>query len=158
MLYTPNYNTGSSRFCGPCAIMAVTGEAGSDVRDAVRQARGDIRSDSGAHMPVMGMSNDDLLAAMYLLGWRVFQSYAHLDGQYMRFKDFLLEHGRRDGPFIVNVTGHYMAVSHGEVCDARATSGLPIEIDRYLNRGKRPYKHSRVQKFWSFIKREEATC
>ena len=66
-LFTPNYNTGSSRFCGPTAIMAVTGEPGSVVRDAIRQSRGDIRSRSGAHMPVMGVNNDDLLAAMRLL-------------------------------------------------------------------------------------------
>ena len=83
-LFTPNYNTGSSRFCGPTAIMAVTGEPGSVVRDAIRQSRGDIRSRSGAHMPVMGVNNDDLLAAMRLLGWTVVQALRQVLKQLLR--------------------------------------------------------------------------
>lgn len=137
-LFTPNQNSGSSRYCGPTAIMAVTGCLGSDVRDAVRQARGDIRDVNGAHMPVMGMSNKDLLATMTVLGWRVVEEWEAPDGKlelvddpkgdwfasggvrksYKRpvgfkpriFSDFLRERGN-DGPFIINVTGHYMAVS-----------------------------------------------
>jgi len=29
-----------------------------------------------------------------------------------------------DGPFIVNVTGHYYAVSHGEICDTLGLDDL----------------------------------
>lgn len=172
-LHTPNKNPGSSRYCGPTAIMAVTGLPGSDVRDAVRQVRGDIRDAGGAHMPVMGMSNTDLLATMAMLGWSVVQQWAsppgklEIDrstyddesGSYRKakrpdgfkpylFSEFLRERGS-GGPFIVNVTGHYMAVSHGEVCDAYENF-LPREIDRYLTRGKPKYRNAWVWKWWLF--------
>ena len=55
--------------------MSITGLPGSVVRDAVRQARGDIRDIRGAHMPVMGMSNADLLATMEILGWHVAEKW-----------------------------------------------------------------------------------
>lgn len=175
-LYTPNQNSGSSRYCGPTAIMAITGLPGSEVRDAVRQARGDIRDASGAHMPVMGMSNTDLLATMTVLGWNVAEEWTAPDGKlrlvdnpkgswigphgtlrsYKRpdgfkpypFSDFLRERGD-GGPYIVNVTGHYMAVSAGEVCDAYENF-LPREIDCYLTRGKPKYRNAWVWKWWRF--------
>lgn len=175
-LYTPNQNSGSSRYCGPTAIMAVTGCLGSDVRDAVRQVRGDIRDAKGAHMPVMGMSNADLIATMAILGWSIKEQWESPDGalklvddqkgdwigpngvrrSYKRpkgfkpylFSDLLRERGN-GGPFIVNVTGHYMAVSHGEVCDAYENF-LPREIDRYLTRGKPKYRNAWVWKWWLF--------
>lgn len=176
MLHTPNQNSGSSRYCGPTAIMSITGCAGSDVRDAVRQARGDIRDVNGAHMPVTGMSNSDLIATMAILGWSVSEQWKTIDGKlklvddpdgdwigpggvhrsYKRpkgfkpyvFSDFLREHGG-GGPFVVNVTGHYMAVSHGEVCDSYENF-LPREIDRYLTRGKPKYRNAWVWKWWRF--------
>lgn len=167
MLHTPHRDTGSSRYCGPTAIMAVTGLRGSEVRDAIRQFRGDIRSAAGTHMPVMGMSNTDLIGAMDLLGWHVVEQWeapsaklklvsTGVDGHYKRpdgfkplpFATFLADRGA-DGPFIVNVTGHYMAVSHGEVCDAASTV-LPTDIERYLKRGKFGYRQSWVRKWWKF--------
>lgn len=183
MLRTPNQNTGSSRYCGPTAIMAVTGLPGSDVRDAVRQARGDIRDASGAHMPVMGMTNEDLLGAMKVLGWHVVEDWKAPDGKlrlvddprgqwhagdgtrrsYKRpegfkpylFSDFLRERGA-GGPYIVNVTGHYMAVSQGEVCDAYENF-LPREIERYLTRGKPKYRNAWVWKWWRFEEANNAS-
>lgn len=181
-LFTPHRNTGSSRFCGPTAIMAITGLPGSDVRDAIRQARGNIMSAAGSHMPVAGLSNADLLATMAVLGWQVVEQWTAPDGRlrmiedakgdwhlpngkmgrYARpegfspakFSDFLRERGS-DGPFIVNVTGHYMAASGGEVCDAYDT-GLPKDIDRYLTRGKPKYRNSWVWKWWKFASAETA--
>jgi hypothetical protein len=174
-LHTPHRNAGSSRYCGPTAIMAVTGVAGSDIVDAVRQVRGDILSASGARMPVSGMSNKDLIATMALLGWGVVEAWEAQDarlrlvsdpeagcGRLARpegfkpypFSQFLSEHGN-DGPFIVNVTGHYMAVAHGEVCDAAATV-LPTDIDRYLKRAKGGYRNAWVWKWWKFSQEESA--
>lgn len=175
-LYTPHVNTGSSRFCGPTAIMAVTGLPGSDVRDAIRQARGNIMSRGGTHMPVAGLSNKDLLAAMAILGYGVVEKWESPDAELRlvddpkgdwhlanggrgrlarpegfkpyKFSTFLAERGT-DGPFIVNVTGHYMAVSGGEVCDAYDT-GLPKDIERYLTRGKPKYRNAWVWKWWKF--------
>ena len=47
MLHTPHRNSGSSRYCGPTAIMCVTGERGSDVVAAVRKARGNPLTEDG---------------------------------------------------------------------------------------------------------------
>lgn len=180
-LHTPNRNSGSSRYCGPTAIMTVTGRLGSEVRDAVRQARGDIRDAAGAHMPVMGMSNKDLLAAMEILGWAVAEQWEAPDqklklvpdpnGKWhagdgtrksfrrppgfkpLLFSDFLRSHGA-GGPYIVNVTGHYMAVSAGEVCDAYENQ-LPRDIEKYLTTGKRKYRNSWVWKWWKFERAEQ---
>lgn len=168
MLFTPIRNSGSSRFCGPTAIAAVTGISGSEVRDAIRQARGDIRNSGGSHMPVAGLSNQDLLAAMAVLGWNVAEDWHEpsrrlsivgqgIDGRVARpdgfkplaFTAFLCERGN-DGPFIVNVTGHYIAVSHGELCDAD-TCPLPTEIDRYLARKRPRYAGSWIAHWWRFV-------
>lgn len=152
-LYTPHRNAGSSRYCGPTAIMAVTGCSGSDVSAAIRQARGHILNHTpdwqGGSWRISGVSNTDLILAMSFLGWFVDDRMG--DAKSMkpyRFSTFLAEHGN-DGPFIVNVTGHYLAVSHGEVCDA-STTILPIEIDRYLKGRSYKYHQSWVQNWWKF--------
>lgn len=168
MLHTPIRNTGSSRFCGPTAIAAVTGLQGNDIRDAIRQARGDIRNAAGGHMPVAGMSRKDLLATMDVLGWDVVEEWHEpsrrqqvvgqgFDAKLVRpdgykplaFAAFLRERGD-GGPFIVNVTGHYIAVSDGELCDAD-TCPLPTEIDRYLARKRQRYAGSWVAHWWRFV-------
>lgn len=181
MLHTPHRNSGSSRYCGPTAIMAITGLRGSEVRDAIRQTRGNIMSAAGTHMPVSGLSNKDLLGAMNVLGWHTVEEWSAPDGKlsqrvkipdlkgewhdghggrfrYERkrpegfartpFSQFLAERGH-DGPFVVNVTGHYMAVSHGEVCDASSTI-LPTDIPVYLSKGKFGYRNSWVWHWWKF--------
>lgn len=176
MLYTPKRNAGSSRYCGPTAIMAVTGLPGSDVVDAIRQVRGDIRNAAGAREGIMGVSNEDLLAAMGLLGWMVVESWQapkgdaafRLDpkGQWfgsrgerksrlpnLRFSKFATEHGV-GGPFIVNVTGHYMAVSQGEVWCA-ATTSLPRDISKFLA-GRSRYRNAWVKNWWRFDRAIEA--
>lgn len=182
-LHTPHRNAGSSRYCGPTAIMAVTGAPGSAVKDAIRQARGNIQSAAGTHMPVAGVSNADLIGAMAHLGWAPVEEWKStitkgervklLDPKgdwhgpggerffYRRpfnrpdgakplpFSDFLRERGT-EGPFIVNVTGHYMAVSHGEVCDAYENS-LPRDIDAYLKiKKKMRYRNAWVWRWWRF--------
>lgn len=186
-LHTPHRDAGSSSYCGPTAIMAVTGLRGSVVRDAIRQARGAIRNASGSHKSVTGLSNADMLATMVLLGWHPVEQWDAPDGKlsqrvkipdpkgewhdgnggrfrYERkrpegfrpypFADFLAKHGA-DGPYIINVTGHYMAVSHGEVCDAASTV-LPTDIPVYLKRGKFGYRQSWVWHWWKFAQSEAA--
>lgn len=179
MLHTPHRNSGSSRYCGPTAMMCVTGLPGSVIVDAVRQVRGNILSASGARMPVSGVSNKDLLATMDLLGWAVeerydepswrrvktpdprgkwhdghggrFSYHREWDGEPPQFfADFLADRGS-GGPYIVNVTGHYMAVSQGEVCDA-ATTVLPTDIPVYLKRGKFSYRQAWIRHWWRFEK------
>jgi hypothetical protein len=117
-LVTPVYDVGQSRaFCGPTAMSAVTGKPISVVRDAVRQASGKIHKSNGSAWPVMGMHNADLVAAMRLLGWRVAEEWHEPEGGKPYTLDSFARDRSYDGPFIVGVTGHYVAISQGEFCD-----------------------------------------
>lgn len=170
-LFTPRFDEPSGRYCGPTAICAVTGLPLSQAKDAIRQASGKITDAAGRSHRVSAVSNEHLLGAMSLLGWTTCEtkefprggmvirkegvggSFKRPDGwkPYL-FCDFLREHGD-DGPFIVNVTGHYIAVGWGEIVDP--FNELGTEIDKYLTRkwkrGKRGrYQHAHVQRWWKF--------
>lgn len=177
MLFTPHKDKNSRFFCGPTALMAITGIPGTVVREAVREARGNPTKTNGAKRPVMGVSNEDLLNAIEVLGWRVVDSWEAPDHKLrpdkpdargyhkrwkrpdgfkpLKFSEFLADKGA-GGPYIVNVTGHYMAVSSGEVCDAW-DAPLCCDIDRYLKMGKRRFRHAWVQKWWKIEKVESRT-
>jgi hypothetical protein len=140
MLHTPNYDVRTRAWCGPTAMAAVTGERIPVIRDAIRHVRGRVETADGRAYPVMGVSNDALVDAMQLLGWEVVASEARRD--IFRLGDFLDEYGA-GGPFIVCVTGHYYAVSHGEICDTAIC--FPKEITRF-KRGRAQW----VQGWWKF--------
>lgn len=138
-LQTPIYDVRSS-YCGPTAIAAITGHPISVIKETIREISG--------HRMVTGVSNKDLLAAMAKLGWCPVETvetenehYSHRD--LFKLGDFLDAHGDR-GPFIVNVTGHYIAVSHGEVCDT--ATKLPIDIKKW--RKAKPGRW--VKRWWRF--------
>jgi hypothetical protein len=144
MLFTPKMDTKTRAFCGPLSMSAVTGCTISEARDAVRKATGNMFTASGALWPVSGMDNPDLLAAMAILGWKVVESGHHPSKpKPYRFGEFLDERGN-DGPFIVNVTDHYVAVGGGEFCETFRP--LPADISRCRRRGRW------VQNWWKFGK------
>lgn len=157
-LVTPVYDVGRSRvFCGPTAMSAVTGEPISVIRDAVRQASGKITKKDGSAWPVMGMHNKDLIAAMRLLGWRVAERWRERrrkgDKPYT-LDAFAKDHGH-DGPFIVNVTGHYVAISQGEFCDTATV--LPKDLfagvlDRNWFDDRKRKGSTWVRAWWRFEK------
>jgi hypothetical protein len=154
MLHTPNYDVRTRAFCGPTAISAVTGEPISVIRDVIRSVGNYAeRGTPGRRAsPIKGVSTKDLLAAMEKLGWKVVDKMPGVDYRLppaermkpYRFASFLDEHGH-DGPFIVNVTGHYYAVSHGEVCDTFTC--LPKDIAKFKRGWKRWVKH-----WWKFAR------
>lgn len=147
MLRTPNYDVRTRAFCGPTAMSAITGEPISRIRDVIRQVWGNPRTDAGRAWPVMGLDNKSMIEAMYLLGWGVVEKATSENNLFtrdiFRFGDFLDACGHV-GPFIVNVTGHYIAVSHGEACDT--ATQLPIEIARW----RRARRQRWVQHWWRF--------
>ena len=140
MLHAPNYDVWTEPFCGPTAISAVTGERISVIGDAIRHVRGRWENAFGRAYPVTGMRDEELVNAMQLLGWEVIGK-CETEGVF-RLGDFLDEYGD-DGPFIVCVTGHYYAVSHGEICDTALR--LPKEITRF-KRGRARW----VRRWWKF--------
>ncbi len=150
MLHTPNYDVRGRAFCGPTAIAAITGEPISVIREVIRSQIG-TKSD-GTAMPVMGISNTVLLGTMTVLKWRVINESGSTDNRLnrmdvFRFGDFLnhIQMHEHDGPYIVNVTGHYYAVDADEICDTHTK--IPLEIHRF-KRGRRRW----VQRWWQFEK------
>ena len=152
MLHTPNYDVRTRAFCGPTAIAAVTGEPVSVIRNIVRDIRGCTKS-NGALLPIMGLSNEELLMTMARLGWFVTDKSGDTDNRenkdIFRLDDFLddIQMGRRKGTYIINVTGHYYAVDEDEVCDTRTQ--IPIEIHRF-KRGRKRW----IQRWWRFERDE----
>ena len=146
-LHTPVYDVRTRAFCGPTAMSAVTGLPISQIRDAIRKASGKELTADGRAYPVMGIRNVDMIVAMELLGWRaiwtVFNNNAEIGTpDWYRLDDFLSDHAR-SGPFIVEVTGHYIAVSYDEVCDT--FTKLPIPVERW-KRGRKRW----VRSWWKF--------
>ena len=102
-LYTPHNDTETPVYCGPTAMAAITGESISVIEDAIHR------------VAVTGMYDVQLLAAMELLGWYVVEEWSS-NGVRYTLDAFAKDHGR-DGPFIVAVTRHFVAISEGEFCD-----------------------------------------
>lgn len=154
MLHTPRYDVRTRAFCGPTAMSAVTGHRISTIREFIRHH---VPAKSNGHArPIRGVSTDNLIITMEDLDWDVVEHMPGIDYRLpvaerikpYRFKDFLRDHGH-DGPYIVCVTNHYLAVSHGEVCDTATC--LPSPIERYLKRRHGPKRI--VENWWKFEKR-----
>jgi hypothetical protein len=156
MLFTPVYDVRNRAFCGPTAISAVTGQPISEIRETIRETCRTLDA-AGRKAKIMGVANSELLIAMGTFGWKVVEE---MENQWFprpldrsrapryRFQQFLEEHGH-DGPYVVNVTGHYIAVGWGEACDTYTK--LPIEITRWNKaRGRRW-----VQNWWKFAQVEK---
>jgi hypothetical protein len=111
-LYTPHNDTGTTAYCGPTAMAAVTGEPISVIENTIHR------------VAVTGMYDVELLAAMELLGFYVVEQW-NSNGVRYTLDRFAKEHGR-DGPFIVAVTGHLVAISQGEFCDT--STMLPCDL------------------------------
>jgi hypothetical protein len=104
-LHMPLYDTGAPPSCGSTAMAAVTGMPISVINEAIRRA-----------YPVFGKTDGTLLLAMELLGFYVVEEWSRGGVRY-KLDRFAKEHGR-DGPFIVAVTEHYLAISNGDFCDS----------------------------------------
>jgi hypothetical protein len=64
---------------------------------------------------------------------------------------FAKEHGD-DGPFIVNVTGHYVAISNGEFCDpyVKRPKAFAEAFEGKWYGGRKRKGSVGVQKWWRF--------
>lgn len=148
MLHTPVYDVRSRAFCGPTAMSAVTGQPISIIRGVLQSFRGP--KSNGHNRAIMGVGNDEMLAAMAVLGWRVVDQMRHPKASEFRgwynppkLRDFLDYVQMNEGAFIVNVTGHYIAASETEVCDTY--TALPIPIAKWKRSLGR-----HVKNWWKF--------
>jgi hypothetical protein len=156
MLHTPHYDVSTAAYCGPTAMSAITGRPISEIRYEIRRWWKDsgVPNKSNGHaLPIMGIANTDLTTTMWRMGWQIIDQMKQFQASDFKgwakpytLDQFFKEHGS-DGPYIVEVTGHYLAVSHGEVCDTYTK--LPIPIERW-KRGRKRW----VKNWWQFSLRD----
>lgn len=141
MLHTPVYDVPTRAYCGPTAISAVANEPISKIRKMIRRVRKEngrrTKDRNGRRIPVRGVGDMELLAVMKRLG---FASKAHTESG-MTLRAFCEDRGHM-GPFIVTVSGHYVAISHGMICDTYTKAPVPCE--------QYPKLGCRVKRFWKF--------
>lgn len=134
MLHEPIKDVKGKGWCGPTAISAITQTPISKIQKMVRRVRadrerkhhgrvlngGNAKNVNGGKMPVRGMYNFEVIEVMRRLKFNT-------DGEKSfkgTFRDFCDDCGHM-GPFIVQVTRHYIAVSKGMACDTYTNKPVP---------------------------------
>jgi hypothetical protein len=95
-------------YCGPTAISAVTGCSIQEVETAIQSFRGD-------RLSVKGITDHELVSTLDQLNCAVVET----GDKNLTLAKFMQERGYSDGPFIVGVDDHYVAISCGEICDTQ---------------------------------------
>lgn len=111
-------------YCGPSVLMALTGLPLAEVRTAINKAKG-RRHNAG----IIGTSNAELVDALDTLGYASewLHPVKHSVGNSNMTLRYFVENKCQKGCFyIVNVTGHYVAVLDGNVADNFIRFGCPV--------------------------------
>jgi hypothetical protein len=140
MLHPVTIDVPSTLYCGPTAISSITGFPPSKVIKMIRRVRADherkyygrvlhggrVKRIDGRRMPVKGTSNGEVLEVLRRAGFKPTKKGSPDKTSLRQFCD---DYGHT-GPFLVEVTGHYVTVSHGMICDTR-TGYTPIPFAEY---------------------------
>jgi hypothetical protein len=132
-----------AQWCGPTAIAAITGIAPEEVERAILSYR-------ATHKPPKASRNmrgqlvrtlwwHEVEPVLRLLGWRAVETEPHY--RLRTFASWLRGRTGDQKPYLVLVTGHFVAVQAGWFVDTRFRQ--PIELKRLL---KKPYARSRVRR------------
>lgn len=102
-------------YCGPSALMALTGEPYEKVRTAINQAMG-RRENAG----IIRVKTEALAEAARFLGYEIKDTIRPL-------KSCPLSHLESvEGAWIIRTSGHFLAVFDGQVCENTHAWWLPI--------------------------------
>lgn len=105
-------------YCGPSAIAAVTGKTCVEARIAINLARG-ARPNRG----IIGLSSTDMMLALRSMG--VLLGNHVISSRVVTLQE-LAESLEGSANYVVNVTGHYVALCRGVVADNRIRFGCPV--------------------------------
>ena len=111
-------------YCGPAALMAVTGERLPVVRASINKAKG-RKENAGVCITAL----HEMLEAIETLGYKhycqnsEFPAHVKTLGKIAKDEHWCLP----DRTYIVYVTGHYVAVENGLVFDNFTRFGSPVE-------------------------------
>lgn len=138
-------------YCGPTAIASITNAPIPLVYKKIRRVRGDnerrwrgkilkggaVLDSRGRKIPIKSLGSSILLLTMKRFGFK----FKEIPGG-GTLREFCEDRGHL-GPFIVMVSGHYVAVSRGYICDTY-TSGKPVPWTEYSGLGRH------VRQAWLF--------
>lgn len=110
-------------YCGPAALIAVSGKRLPEVREAINNVRG-----RALNAGVCGLSVKHLLEAATILGIRHYAQVCEFPEHVKTLKKMVADPswclpGRT---YIIGVTGHYVAVCDGVVIDNHTRFGSPV--------------------------------
>jgi hypothetical protein len=146
-LHTPITRGSKRDYCGPTAMAAVTGLPLKNIREAIIEQRDYRRVANGQrYLSITGLSPQDLLGAMDLLGWRLVERDDILQNRDLRprllrlpklmtLAEFCEQRGN-GGPYIVSAGHHWQAISAGEFCDTFTMTPISIEIAMRPGKGR----------------------
>lgn len=129
-------DTKSRPFCGPMAVAAITGEPISRVRDAFRLVRyGEGWIHNQRAPAIMGTLAHEVARVLRLFGyvgsWRVVDDQPTV-AAWLEARSGV----ERTHPLVVQVTGHWIALSGWEFCDTRSR-GRVVDAEEAPGRRKR---------------------
>jgi len=137
------YAAGASHYCGPTSLSAITGNDTADVTRFVRRKWPWRKSVKGMHneeaveyLKHCGFRVELVYASMKAEGWRSVPRQTKPDTKPMNLRTWLDEYAARRETYLVNVTGHYIAVHNGlAVCTSKSGRMVPVaELTRHIGR------------------------
>lgn len=106
--------TEAKGYCGPTAVAALTGVPVGRIENMIRRKRrGGYRDRNGRRMPVRGTYTWEIVRVLKRLGCKV-EKMADTESTFGRFCD---DTAHMSTAFLVEVTGHFMAVHRGMFVD-----------------------------------------
>lgn len=117
-------------YCGPAALIAVSGKRLPEIRAVVNEIRGRVPNKG-----IMGMKNGEITKALDALSI----DYDHWVLESNTRLSILIATLDEDYPYIINVTGHYVTYYKGTIIDNHYRFGTTINECRWAGKMAKQY-------------------
>lgn len=136
-LFTPVIDVKHRPYCGPTAIAALTGVPIARIEKMIRRGRKGYRDSEGRRIAIKGTHPWEVIKVLERLGCKVHE----VKTSHGTFGSFVEDTTHVGLPYLVEVTGHFMATHKGMFCDTSSLDG-PRTIEGYRKVMRR------VQRVW----------
>lgn len=136
-LFTPVIDVKHRPYCGPAAIAALTGVPVARIEKMLRRGRKGYRDSDGRKIPIKGTHPWEVIKVLERLGCKV----TEVKPAVSTFGRFVEDTVHVRTPYLVEVTGHFMATHQGSFCDTSSLEG-PRALAGYRRATRR------VQRVW----------
>lgn len=154
MIHPVVHDAGGKLYCGPTALAALTGFPTSKVFKMVRRVRADrdrkhydrvpkgggVLDINGRKKPIKSMQNHEMLTVLHRAGLK--SCAIGVPENHLTLGQFCDDKGHM-GPFLVNVSHHYVVVYKGQIIDTM-TKRAPIPWREYKK------LRTKVVQWWRF--------